>query len=106
MVERVAPILGTERNSVGIDRAVALVHNRLCLGFEAEHRYRARDAVRDQQAVDRRPRQSRCRAVGVGIARTEMTITERLPDPSGSWFVERVETHDVGQVADTVRDLA
>src|SRR5260370_30898998 len=103
MVERVAPILGTERNSVGIDRAVALVPHRLCLGFEAEHRYRTRDAVRDQQAVDRRPRQSRCREVGVGIAPAEVTITERLPGPSGSWFVDRVEAHYIGQIEGAAR---
>ena len=35
-----------------------------------------------------------------------MPIGERLPDPSVGRFVERVEAHDVRQVADAARDLA
>src|ERR1700722_15990728 len=35
-----------------------------------------------------------------------MTVGERLPDPSGSGFIERVEAHNVGQIADAARDFA
>ena len=106
LLERIAPIVGPNRDAVGIDRAIPLVHDRLSGRIEVEHRYRARDSMRHQQAVERRPRQPGHRAVWVGVARPEMTIAERLSDPSGSGFVERVEAHDVGQVADAARDLA
>ena len=61
--------------------------------------------MRYQQAVERRPRQPRHRAVGIGFARAKMLIRERLADPSRSRFVERVEAHHVRQIADALRDL-